>query len=232
MPQKKISRSKVELFTECPRCFYLDIVKSVKRPAGFPFNINSAVDSLLKKEFDRHRADGTSHPLQTQFGLNLIPANHTQIDQWRHNFTGVQYFDHTNDILWYGAIDDLWIDTNGIYYVVDYKATAKSTPVTELAEWTGGYKRQMEFYQWLLRKNGLTVSDTGYFVYCTGDNNRNDFSNVVHFHSHIIPYTGNDSWVQDRLDNLIVTMNAAATPIPSVACAYCQYIDNYVNNIA
>ena len=29
-------------------------------------------------------------------------------------------------------------------------------------------KRQMEIYQWLLRKNGFKVSDTGYFVYANG----------------------------------------------------------------
>ena len=51
----KISRSKIDLFLECPRCFYLDVVKKIKRPPGFPFNLNNAVDMLLKKEFDRHR---------------------------------------------------------------------------------------------------------------------------------------------------------------------------------
>jgi hypothetical protein len=48
----KISRSKIELFTECPRCFYLEVVKGVKRPSMPGFSLNSAVDELLKKEFD------------------------------------------------------------------------------------------------------------------------------------------------------------------------------------
>src|SRR3972149_10504652 len=48
----KLSRSKLELFTECPRCFYLDRKLGVGRPPGFPFALNSAVDALLKKEFD------------------------------------------------------------------------------------------------------------------------------------------------------------------------------------
>ena len=47
----KISRSKVEFFLNCKRCFYLDRRLNVKRPPGFPFNLNSAVDNLLKKEF-------------------------------------------------------------------------------------------------------------------------------------------------------------------------------------
>ena len=52
----KLSRSKIDLFLDCPRCFYLDRKLGVGRPPGFPFSLNSAVDHLLKKEFDIHRA--------------------------------------------------------------------------------------------------------------------------------------------------------------------------------
>jgi hypothetical protein len=38
-----LSRTKVELFLDCPRCFYLDRRLGIGRPAGFPFNLNSAV---------------------------------------------------------------------------------------------------------------------------------------------------------------------------------------------
>ena len=48
----KLSRSRLELFLNCPRCFYMDRRLGVDRPPGFPFNLNSAVDALLKKEFD------------------------------------------------------------------------------------------------------------------------------------------------------------------------------------
>jgi hypothetical protein len=41
-----LSRSKVELFIDCPRCFYLDRRLGIGRPPGFPFNLNSAVDAL------------------------------------------------------------------------------------------------------------------------------------------------------------------------------------------
>ena len=56
----KISRSKIDRFVECPRCFYIDRRLGTDRPPGFPFNINSAVDTLLKTEFDTHRAAGTA----------------------------------------------------------------------------------------------------------------------------------------------------------------------------
>ncbi|MCP5089601.1 MAG: hypothetical protein GY949_01620, partial [Gammaproteobacteria bacterium] len=75
----KISRSKIDLFVECPRCFYIDRRLGTGRPPGYPFNLNSAVDTLLKSEFDQHRVAGTAHPLQAAYGLDAIPAPHDDI---------------------------------------------------------------------------------------------------------------------------------------------------------
>jgi hypothetical protein len=48
----ELSRSKIDLFLECARCFYLDRRLGIGRPDSFPFTLNNAVDALLKKEFD------------------------------------------------------------------------------------------------------------------------------------------------------------------------------------
>jgi hypothetical protein len=106
---------------------------------------------------------------------------------------------------------------------VDYKATAKDTPVTELADWTDGYKRQMEVYQWLLRKNGLKVSNTAYFVYCTGDNSVDSFDNKIEFHSHIIPYEGDDSWIDNVISDLHSCLQSKTIPNKSDTCLYCSF---------
>ena len=220
----KISRSKIDLFLECPRCFYLDVVKKIKRPPGFPFNLNNAVDMLLKKEFDRHRDAGTKHPIQIEFGIDAIPANHPMMDKWRQSMQhGVVYQDLEKDLHLYGGIDDLWINGDGEYHIVDYKATAKDKPITELAEWTIGYKRQMEIYQWLLRKNGLKVSNTAYFVYCTGDNTADTFDNKIEFHSHIIPYEGDGSWIENVITDLHSCLQSPTIPEKSDTCLYCGF---------
>src|SRR5512137_1238778 len=79
----KLSRSKIDLFINCPRCFYLDRRLGVARPPGYPFTLNSAVDELLKREFDIHRANGSKHPLQTKYHIDAIPLAHEKIDEWR-----------------------------------------------------------------------------------------------------------------------------------------------------
>lgn len=222
----KLSRSKIDLFLQCPRCFYLDAKLGVKRPPGYPYNINSAVDSLLKNEFDAHRAKGTKHPLQKKYKLSMRPAKHELIDQWRENFTGVQTLHEPTGMTVFGAIDDLWINDEGEYIVVDYKATAKSEPVMALdKEWQDGYKRQMEIYQWLLRRNDLPVSDTGYFVYCTGRSDEAVFDGKVEFDVHVIPYTGSDDWVEDTLFKISKTLRRKRVPKADAECDYCRYRD-------
>ena len=222
----KLSRSKIDLYTACPRCFYIDRRLGVGRPPGFPFNINSAVDNLLKNEFDALRAEGKTHPLIEQFGIDARPAEHDKIDEWRENFKGVQYHDEKTNFIITGAIDDLWINSNGEYIVVDYKATAKAKPVTKLGN--GGhhdsYRRQMEVYQWLLRKNGLTVSDTGYFVYCTGQPDNAEFDAHIDFDMHIIPYIGSDNWVESVIGDMKQILDADTMPEASDACDYCLYV--------
>jgi len=75
----KLSRSKISLFLNCPRCFYLDRRLGIGRPPGFPFNLNSAVDALLKKEFDLHRAKEKAHPLMEKYGIDAVPF---QVREW------------------------------------------------------------------------------------------------------------------------------------------------------
>ncbi|MDD3032562.1 MAG: hypothetical protein PHF88_01185, partial [Candidatus Pacebacteria bacterium] len=159
----KLSRSKIDLFVECPQCFFLDRRLGTGRPPGFPFNLNSAVDTLLKKEFDLLRKDGNPHPLFEEFGIDAIPFAHKKLDDFRNTFVGVQYLHEPSNFLVFGGVDDLWINSKGEVIVVDYKATAKDGEVNLDAEWQNGYKRQMEIYQWLVRNNGFEVSDTGYF---------------------------------------------------------------------
>ena len=228
----KISRSKIDLFVACRRCFYIDRRLGTGRPPGYPFNLNNAVDSLLKAEFDVYRAAGTAHPLQTAHGLDAIPAPREEMDIWRANFKGVQHHHEPTNLIITGAIDDLWIDGDGNYIVVDYKATAKKEAVTELnQEWQSGYKRQMDVYQWLLRRNGLEVSDTGYFVYCTGRPDAEAFNARIDFDIHLIAYTGNDDWVEPRIVELHACLNQEEIPSSNTDCDYCSYIQA-VNDIS
>lgn len=219
----KISRSGIESFVKCPRCFYLDKKLGVKQPAGFPFNLNSAVDHLLKKEFDIHRTKGTPHPLMKHYGIDAIPFSHKDMDTWRMNFKGLEYHDKKNNLLVTGAVDDIWVNKNGELIVVDYKSTAKDGKIGIDADWQNSYKRQMEIYQWLLRKNGFKVSNTGYFVYCNGRKDKEAFDGKLEFDVDLIPYTGDDSWVEGEISRLKMLLDGEKLPGFTETCDYCKY---------
>ena len=164
------------------------------------------------------------HPLQEAFGLNEKPVEHEKLNTWRENFEGVQYFHPETGMIISGAIDDLWQNDQGEYVVVDYKATAKSEPVVSLdEEWQDTYKKQMEVYQWLLRRNGLKVSNTGYFVYCTGKPDEESFDGKLEFDISIIPYQGDDSWVEPVIKQIKETLEKDEIPSADPKCDYCRY---------
>jgi hypothetical protein len=224
----KVSRSGVDYFLECPRCFYMEKRLGVKRPSGPPFNINSAVDKLLKAEFDTYRAKGMKHPIQEEYGVDATPASNDQLDKWRENFHGIQYYHKPTNLLLFGAIDDLWVNSKGEYIVVDYKATAKTDPVVALGteKWHDAYRRQIEFYQYLLRHNGYKVSNTGYWVYCTGDPNRPSFDKRVEFRVNLISYEGNDSWVEPAVKKTAACLRQDTIPESSENCEYCKFVQD------
>ena len=219
----KVSRSKIDLFLECQRCFYLDRVKGIGRPPGFPFNLNSAVDHLLKKEFDIHRAAQKAHPMMKAYGLKAVPFEHENMDQWRENFVGVQYFHQPTNLTIFGAVDDIWMDVSGDLIVVDYKATSKDGEVSLNADWQICYKRQMEVYQWLMRQNGFEVSNTGYFVYCNGRRDAEAFDGKLEFDIKVLPYEGNDQWVEGTIKDLHQCLNLLEIPEANPDCDYCRY---------
>jgi RecB family exonuclease len=219
----KLSRSKIDLFINCPRCFYLDRRLGVGQPPGYPFALNSAVDTLLKKEFDIHRAKGTAHPLMEKYNLNLVPFQHEKLNEWRENFIGIQYSHQPTNFVITGAIDDVWVNEKDELHIVDYKSTSKDGEVNLDADWQDGYKRQMEIYQWLFRKNGFRVSPTGYFVYCNGDTDKKAFDAKLEFEIKIIPYIGDDSWVEKTLSDAYQCLQSDQIPTASANCDFCDY---------
>lgn len=223
----KVSRSRIELFTQCPRCFWLDARLRIKRPNSPPFRINSAIDELFKKEFDAHRKEGTPHALMEEYSVEAVPFAHDDLDKWRENFVGIQVLHEPSNLLVTGAVDDIWVNAQEELIVVDYKATAKSAEITIDADWQIAYKRQLEVYQWLLRQNGFKVSDTGYFVYANGRLDVDGFYNKVEFRTKVIPYKGSDKWVDKTLLKMKEALEGDMPPVGTAAmggpCDFCEY---------
>ena len=221
----KISRTGVQLFLNCPRCFYLKNKLGISQISGPPFSLNTAVNDLLVNEFDYYRKNKESHPLMIKNNIDAIPFDHAMLDQWRHNFTGVQYEDHKHNFLLYGAIDDVWIhNQTHELIIVDYKATSKDSEVSLDADWQIAYKNQIEFYQWLMRKNGFQVQNEGWFVYCNGRKNEDRFDATLKFDIKLLSHVGNDSWIEPTIVKIKDCLDQDDIPDSHADCQHCNYV--------
>lgn len=228
LQRRQLSRSKIELFTECPRCLYLDVARGIGRPGGPPFTLNNAVDALMKAEFDRYRAAGTPHPLFATVGLDAVPFRHAELDRWRMNFTGVRWTDEETGWTLCGAVDDLWQAPSGEVIVADYKATARAEMPTARHLYPS-YRRQMDVYQFLVRRQGLEVSNRGWFVYTNGDGRASEWGEKLCFSTSLVPYDGNDAWVLEAFRRAIAIIGEPEPPAPGPECAYCAYVAKAAN---
>jgi hypothetical protein len=162
-----------------------------------------------------------------EMGIDAIPYQDERLDTWRRNFTGVSYLHPETNFHLFGAVDDLWIDNKtGEIIVVDYKSTSKAGEITINEPWQAGYRRQMEFYQWLLRQNGLKVSNKGWFVYCNGIK-EGAFNNQLDFKVTLLDYDGNTEWIEPIINNIKTCLDRDGIPTSEGECEYCNYAIQY-----
>jgi hypothetical protein len=257
----ELSRSAIEKMIRCEACFWLEKVKRVKTPGMPGFNLNTNTDTLLKKDFDAVRGSGP-HPLMEAAGLaHLRPFWHVDIAKWADSMhfgaEGRFHFDHTEtNIRFGGGLDDVWenIET-GELHIVDYKSTAQlgkeSKPLDEgfiaapldasEPDYKISYRRQMDMYQWIARRLGFDVSDTGYFVYVDGQHREevgmldgeNPQQAWMRFDVSVIPYEGNDSWVEEALRRAkYLVSEVSDCPEHATNCEHGQYLANVLEVIS
>ena len=223
-----VSRSRVQLFLDCKRCFYIQNRLGVKMPKMLPFKLNSLVDIKVKQSFDFAREKQEPHPLFLENNIDAVPFKHEEMDKWRNNFQGISYYDSDTDVHFYGAVDDVWVKPNGELILSDVKSTSKNNfdwdDTWSKYEYPKGYKRQLEMYQWLFRKNGFKVSDTAYLVYFNGLKNEPMFNQTLKFELHLIKLDCNDSWVSKTISEAKNLMDQDIYPDGSFGCDTCRYL--------
>lgn len=228
LQRRQLSRSKIDLFIECPRCLYLDVARGIARPSGPPFTLNNAVDALMKAEFDRYRAAGEPHPIFATVGLDAVPFRHPDLDRWRHNFTGLRWKDEETGWTLFGAVDDLWQAPSGELIVADYKATARAETPGERHLYPS-YRRQMDVYQFLVRRQGFAVSNRGWFVYVNGNGRSAEWGEKLSFTTTLVPYEGDDAWVLEVFRRAVATIGRTEVPAAGEDCEYCAYVAGAAN---
>ncbi len=228
LKNRQLSRTKIELFLDCPRCFHAEVALDLPRVSSLPFTLNNAVDHLFKAEFDLYRAARQPHPLFTRVNLDAVPYSNEEFDAWRTNSKGVRWTDPQTGWTLQGAVDDLWENGDGSLHVADYKATSKAGDVTA-AGLHASYRRQAEVYQFLVRRQNLVVSDTAWFVYANGIKTADRFDNCLTFNTVLVPYIGNDGWVLETFRDAVKVASGPESPAPRSGCAWCEFVSKRRN---
>ncbi len=223
----KLSRTTVEKYLSCPRCCVLDKKYQI-RPPSLPFTLNIAVDNLCKNEFDHYRRRQIPHPLFIKNKIEAVPFQHKDLDDWRSNLKGIRYKSIEYGYDFGGAIDDVWLKNNGELIVVDIKATSRNVfdwfETFNKYEYAKAYKRQLEMYQWLFKKNGFQVANEAYLVYFNGKKNEEFFNNQLKFDVYFIKLDCSTEWVEEKIIETVNLLRSDFFPNPSLSCEYCNYL--------
>ena len=223
----RLSRSGIDSFINCQRCFYLNKVGNIK-DIGMPaFSLNSNHDDLMKKELDIYRNKAESHPYMECLDRNLIPFQHENMENWRNNFKGITYHHKKTDLIITGSVDDVWIDidTNELV-IVEYKSTStqKEIDLNDGTPWKEQYKRQIDIYQWLFKMNGFNVADDSVFLYSNGLKTSRKFNDVMKFKTYVLEYKGSTEWVEPKILEIKKVLDQESLPSLNEECETCSYV--------
>jgi len=225
-----ISRGKFSDFLTCPRCFYIDRVAGIISPTPPGWTLNALTDTLLKDEFDKCRAKQESHRVLIENNLShIVPFQHDDIDKWRNSLHyGLEArFKDTNIIL-KGGVDDVWINTKTDELVVaDYKSQQSNYEVKQETYFSSpfkdGYKKQLDFYAYLLMEMDFNVSKDSYLYICNAINQNKGFNGEMIFDEILIHYKIDTSYIDQEIQNMINLLNSDKPPQSNESCENCAY---------
>jgi len=161
MKKIKLSPSTLNLFLECPRCFWLQINEGIHRPRGIFPSLPGGMDLVIKVYFDKYREKGELPPeIEGKVKGNLV-HDHELLKKWRNWRTGLEYYDEPLGVTLFGALDDC-LEEDGKYFPLDYKTRGSAPREGDSEKY---YGNQLDCYALLLEENNYPVGEFGYLIY-------------------------------------------------------------------
>ena len=154
-----LSSSSLSLLKDCPRCFWIQFNKGIKRPNGIFPSLPSGMDKILKAHFDSFRDRKLLPPELRELKDVKLFDNVELLEVWRNNRRGIGWVDEEGNIL-RGAVDNI-LQKGDKLIVLDFKT--RGFPLKE--DTHENYQDQMDIYNFLLRKNGWETEDYAYLLF-------------------------------------------------------------------
>ena len=215
----QLSPNSLNLFLECPHCFWLDKNMGIKRPPPYPYALNSAVDSLLKEEFDTYRAKKLSHPMLAENNIKAhLFSNQKLLNQWRNNLAGIRYFDPELQATLFGAVDDVLEFDDGKIAPLDYKSTGSTA-----ANVYDRFQLQLDTYTFLMEKNGFQTPRKGYLAFYIVDKSRG-FVDRLPFRKEMMEIETNPGDIYEIFKDAVQVLRSSSPPPHSSDCQFSKWL--------
>lgn len=216
----QLSPNSLNLYLECQHCFWLDKNLGVHRPPPYPYALNSAVDSLLREEFDAYRTKNIMHPLLKENNIKAhLFKNQKLLNQWRNNLAGIRYFDQYLQATLFGAVDDVLEFEDGKLAALDYKSTG-STAVNVYDR----FQLQLDTYTFLLEKNGFKTVRKGYLAFYIVDKSKG-FIDRLPFRKELVEIDTNPSDIYEIFKDAVSILREAVPPLHSSDCVFGRWLN-------
>ncbi|MCM8819356.1 MAG: PD-(D/E)XK nuclease family protein [Candidatus Omnitrophica bacterium] len=218
-----ISPTTLNLFIECPRCFWFHMVKGegFRRPEQPVSTLPRGMDILIKKYFDKYRKVNSLPPEIKNFIEGSL-VEEAIINKWRSWQTGLRFIDNNGNQL-FGALDECIIN-NGTYIPVDYKTRGFALKDDSRSY----YILQMSCYNFLLQKNNYNISDFAYLIYYVlsdlADNGEAKFSVEIYKVNTLKPQR-----VYEIFREAIDVLSLQEPPQPGKDCQFCNWVKAITN---
>jgi len=218
----KLSPSSLNLFKECPRCFWLEKNKGIKRPRGIFPSLPGGMDLVIKDYFDKYRMIDKLPPEVDGKVSGKLFSNMAVLEKWRNwRTTELRYEDKVLNAILTGALDDCLI-SNDIYIPLDYK-TRGSELKDDPRQY---YQTQLDCYCLILESSGYKTEGLAYLLYYWPLEVKED--GLVRFHVEPIKIETNIDAAKKIFEDAINVLNSEI-PQASVECEYCNLVMNRKN---
>jgi len=208
----KLSPSSLNLLQDCPRCFWLHMVKKIKKPMGPMSSIPIKMDSIIKHYFNKYREIGELPPIiSNQINGRLA------IDMPK-----TLKHEEENDILLLGRPDDYFELEGKKIVAFDHKTKSKPPEFVHRA-----YQLQLDVYSYLIFANEYKTTNKAYLAYYCPD--ESELHNGMNMNCTIIEVKTNPDRVKSLIDKAYDILNGEI-PESGENCEHCKWINQVTND--
>ena len=206
----QLSPSKLNLLEDCPRCFWLSVVKKIDRPSGPMPSIAIKMDSIIKHYFNKYRELGQLPPIIVGKIKGKLPADMPKT--LKH--------DEGNGIVLIGRPDEYFELEDGSIVAFDHKTKSKAPEGTHPA-----YQLQLDVYSYLLKVNGYKTTNKAFLAYYHPDDC--DIHNGMCMHCSVVEVKTNPGRVTEIVKKAQKILNGEI-PKCSDNCEFCKWVDENI----